>query len=243
MTAMTIPPPGWVPFGASELRGSPRSRLTRALVVSALGHLTLLALLLWVEARHPDEGVRVYGTPVVLVPIPPVAMPLLPPSHLSPPSGFPRDVGRVPSTPGDPTTIRGDIVLPSVTGRPVDGREPAQASSETGHAAVVTDVPPSLSREPGENESVPHEEEPVPIFHPDPDYPGWAREAGVQGTVQLHVLVGADGLVKRIVIRKDVIGLGEAAEVGIARWTFRPARSHGHPVAVWILVPVHFSLP
>jgi len=243
MTAMTVPPPGWVPIGARELRSSTRSRLTRALAVSALGHLTLLALLLWVEARHPEEDLRVYGKPVVLVPPPPMFPPLLP-SIPNPPSTPTTDRGTLtPTNVADPTTEPGKIELPSVTEHPVGGHEPGQAHTGSSHTAIMTDVPPAAPREPGENESVPHDEEPVPIFHPDPDYPGWARDTGVQGTVQLHVLVGADGQVKRVVIRKDVIGLGDAARAGIARWTFRPARFEGHPVSVWILVPVRFWLP
>jgi protein TonB len=122
------------------------------------------------------------------------------------------------------------------------GIEDAGRTTEAHGTGTTVEVPPTPPREPGESESVPHDEEPIPIFHPDPEYPGWARESGVQGTVQLHVLVGLDGLVKRVVIRKDVIGLGDAARAGIARWTFRPAMFHGHPVAVWILIPVRFWL-
>src|SRR5262252_4420442 len=124
MTAMTVPPPGWVPFGARELQSSTHSRLTRALVVSALGHLTLLALFLWVSARPPEELIPVYQTPVVLIPEPPSTAPVPPPCILTPPTGIPIGAGTIRPTQEPPTTtIRGDIVLPDVTGRPVNGRE------------------------------------------------------------------------------------------------------------------------
>lgn len=244
MTAMTVPPPGWVPIGARELQRFARKHLGRALVLSALGHLTLLALLLWVQARHPEETVRLNNQPVSLLPAPPIDTPL-------PPLFFPsRPTATVTSTQGtitptdkrDPVTDPGTVVLPTLPGVASTGREDAGGKTEAQGHGVVTDVPPATQGEPDESESVPHDQEPVPVFHPDPEYPGWARESGVQGTVQLHVLVGLDGLVKRVVIRKDVIGLGDAARAGIARWTFRPAMFHGHPVAVWILIPVRFWL-
>jgi len=245
MTAMTVPPPGWAPIGARELQRSTRSRLGRALAVSALGHLTLLALLLFLQARHPEEAVLVFRDPVRLLPPPPIDTPLPPPSFPSPPAVTTDGRGTIRPVPNvDPRIDPGRILLPPVTNFPENGRERGPgANAGPGHPAITTETPPGLSREPGESESVPHDEEPVPIFHPDPDYPGWAREEGVQGTVQLHVLVGADGLVKKVILKKDVIGLGEAAQAGIARWTFRPARFHGHPVAVWVLIPVRFLLP
>jgi len=244
MTAMTVPPPGWVPIGAQEIQRFARRHLGRALVLSALGHLTLLALLLWAEARHPEESVRLFHDPVSIIPFPP-SIQLPPPPAFAPshPTG-PSHARGVITPAGDPITDPGAVALPPVPGAPTNGMEDGGKAAEPhGGPGTTVEAPPAPPHEPSENESVPHDEEPVPIFHPDPDYPGWARESGVQGTVQLHVLVGQDGLVKRVVVRKNVIGLGDAAQAGIAGWTFRPAMFHGHPVAVWILIPVRFWLP
>jgi protein TonB len=86
------------------------------------------------------------------------------------------------------------------------------------------------------------DELPVPVFAPTPEYPAWAREAGVTGRVLLNVLVGTDGRVRRVVIEKEENGLGKAAHDGILRWIFRPARSNGAAVATWVAVPVVFRL-
>ena len=110
------------------------------------------------------------------------------------------------------------------------------------HTAPAAGTDGAVPREPGESDFVSHEVEPEAIFHPDPEYPEWARESGIQGRVLLHVLVGVDGRVRRVVIQEDIIGLGEAAAKGISRWVFRPARSNGQPVSVWVKIPVRFYL-
>lgn len=83
---------------------------------------------------------------------------------------------------------------------------------------------------------------PVPIDSPRPGYPEWAREASIQGTVLLHVLVGTDGRVKRVIVIRGVRGLDEEAAKVVRRWVFRPALSNGIPVQVWVEVPVAFRL-
>jgi len=75
-----------------------------------------------------------------------------------------------------------------------------------------------------------------------PSYPQAAREAGVDGVVLLSVLVGEDGLVKDTRVRKSIPGLDEAAGTAVRQWVFKPALSNGKPVAVWIAVPVRFTL-
>lgn len=57
-------------------------------------------------------------------------------------------------------------------------------------------------------------------------------------TVQVHVAV--DGLVDEWRVVKSTPGLDEAA-VGCARqYRFKPARSNGIPVAVWVALPIRF---
>ena len=78
MTAMTVPPPGWVPIGARELQSYARRHLRRGLLVSSLGHVSFLALLLWAQARHPEIEARLFRNPIRVLPIPNLP-PLLPP--------------------------------------------------------------------------------------------------------------------------------------------------------------------
>ena len=69
-----------------------------------------------------------------------------------------------------------------------------------------------------------------------------ARASKVEGTVLVQALVGKDGRVADTKIVKSVPGLDEAAANSVRQWVFKPAMAGGKPVAVWVAVPVRFSL-
>jgi protein TonB len=75
-----------------------------------------------------------------------------------------------------------------------------------------------------------------------PEYSDMAREAGVEGTVMLWALVDLDGSVKAVQVIRSVPLLDAAASAAVHRWRFTPALASGHPVRVWVAVPVRFSL-
>jgi len=79
---------------------------------------------------------------------------------------------------------------------------------------------------------------------PRPDYPERARRAGREGTVRLRVLVGTDGMVRRVETLQSsgVPELDAAAGRGARRWRFAPARRGDEPIEAWVSVPVEFSL-
>ncbi|HKQ18989.1 MAG TPA: energy transducer TonB, partial [Candidatus Eisenbacteria bacterium] len=83
---------------------------------------------------------------------------------------------------------------------------------------------------------------PVPVVAPKPAYPRWAIEAGITGRVLLHVLVGEDGRVRKVVVKEGVTGLSEAASEGVLAWVFRPATVRGVAVSTWVSIPVVFRL-
>ncbi|HET9951452.1 MAG TPA: energy transducer TonB [Candidatus Eisenbacteria bacterium] len=95
---------------------------------------------------------------------------------------------------------------------------------------------------PTEGEFVYYDEAPVPVTRTGPVYPEAARNAGREGTVLLHVLVGVDGRVKNAKIARGVTGLNEAALAAVRSWTFKPALSARKPVAAWVEVPMEFRL-
>jgi protein TonB len=103
----------------------------------------------------------------------------------------------------------------------------------------------SKPREPGlpaYGEFVYVEELPEAIERVPPEYPEAARQANVAGTVIVQALIGRDGLVKETKVVQSIEGLDEAAESAVAQWTFKPAKTKGEPVAVWVAVPVKFTL-
>jgi len=81
-------------------------------------------------------------------------------------------------------------------------------------------------------------------YCPDPQYTDEAREAKVQGSVTLLVLVDADGRASQIRVAKGIgLGLDERAMQAIQGWRFTPARNAGHrPVQAWVTVEATFRL-
>jgi protein TonB len=91
-----------------------------------------------------------------------------------------------------------------------------------------------------------YEDAPIPMKQPKPEYPQFARNAGIEGEVWLEVEVFTDGSVGAIEVKKSLMsgpgGLDEAAIKAVKQWEFSPAKSGGKPVACWVTFPVRFSL-
>ena len=86
------------------------------------------------------------------------------------------------------------------------------------------------------------EEFPEPIKKWTPEYPERARVHGLEGTVVVQALVGKDGRVLETRIAKSDPNFDQAAEEAVRKYTFKPAKSEGEPVAVWVAVPIRFKL-
>jgi periplasmic protein TonB len=81
-------------------------------------------------------------------------------------------------------------------------------------------------------------------FNPKPAYPVSARRKGWEGEVLLRVRVSSAGKVEQVQLEKTS-GYGildRSASQAVSRWTFRPARRNGQPIADTVLVPVRFEL-
>lgn len=103
-------------------------------------------------------------------------------------------------------------------------------------------APPTEEELPKFGEYVYVEELPEAIHKEAPQYPDLAREASVDGTVMVQALVGKDGRVKDTRVVKSIPMLDAAATAAVRQWVFKPALSNNKPVAVWVAVPVKFTL-
>jgi protein TonB len=103
-------------------------------------------------------------------------------------------------------------------------------------------APPSEEELPKLGDYVYVEELPEAITKVAPVYPDIARQASVDGTVLVQALVGKDGKVKDAKVVKSIPMLDDAAVNAVKQWVFKPALSNNKPVAVWVAVPVRFSL-
>jgi TonB family protein len=108
-----------------------------------------------------------------------------------------------------------------------------------GHAPPLK---PQGNRLPTFGEYVYVEELPEARDKVQPDYPADARAKGIDGTVMVQALVGRDGFVKKTLVVKSIKPLDAAAVAAVKRWRFKPAMAEGEPVAVWVAVPIRFSL-
>lgn len=75
-----------------------------------------------------------------------------------------------------------------------------------------------------------------------PVYPDLVREAGIDGTVLVRVLVTRAGKAKHAVAIEGPVALYESATDAAKTALFRPAKQGNNPVEVWVTVPVTFSL-
>lgn len=75
-----------------------------------------------------------------------------------------------------------------------------------------------------------------------PEYPEAARTTGQEARVVLKVVVEKDGSVGRITVLKGEEPFSAAAIAAVKTWRFTPAQLDGQPIAVFLTVPVKFSL-
>lgn len=104
----------------------------------------------------------------------------------------------------------------------------AAGEPDTGAPAVVRAalVPPAIS----------HSRPPL--------YPVEARHFGQQGRVLVKALVDAQGRPVQVEL-KESSGhplLDQAAQDAVRLWSFTPGTRHGVAEAMWMVVPLHFSL-
>ncbi|MCC6349550.1 MAG: energy transducer TonB [Candidatus Eisenbacteria bacterium] len=229
----------FVPYGAPELLEVRDTHLIRALATASTGLVILFALLLaasaWL-ARHAGE--RFLPDPVVVT--------LEPPPTLEPVAPLPTP----PTAPRiSPAGAAHPVPVPDATAPPEapiasqDELRRSDAGAATpSDGGVATPAPPADEAVPGLRDFVLYDEPPAVVTQVKPEYPEIALEAGVDGTVRLRVLVGRDGRVKDVHVDRSVALLDEAAVAAARQWVFTPALSNGHPVMVWVAVPIRFSL-
>jgi TonB family protein len=187
-----------------------------------------------VLADHDFFGVRLAGKTLAFVPARSVRLlPSSVPAIAAGPSGR----GVVPEV--QPLGVP-DRDLHSVPGAHTPAPAPAAGTPALSPPASAAEVS-ALPRAP--LTSLPEGAElPVLVTRVDARYPEAARRLNLSGEVALRIVVEANGTVGRMdVVTPGPAGMTEAAGDAVRRWTFRPARVAGQPVAVWKVVRVRFS--
>jgi protein TonB len=85
--------------------------------------------------------------------------------------------------------------------------------------------------------------QPEAIVRLQPPYPYRARERGIQGIVQVKLLVNQDGSVGEVVVvnaRPEGV-FEETVLETVPKWRFSPGQIAGEPVAAWVVTNVRFE--
>lgn len=76
----------------------------------------------------------------------------------------------------------------------------------------------------------------------DPDYPAGEKRSGKQGQVRLHIVVDEQGAVRIPTVDASTTPeFAKAAIEAVKKWTFKPAKLNGQPVAVLVTIKVDFK--
>ncbi|MEO0585855.1 MAG: energy transducer TonB [Bacteroidota bacterium] len=130
----------------------------------------------------------------------------------------------------------------------LEDKEGADEGFFDGEIDADGDIPDVIvEQEPDINQFIFAEEEPSPINMADVQkligYPQIARDAGIQGSVVVRVLVGKKGQYKKHKIINQVHPiLSKAVEKEIGKLRFSPAIQGGKPIEFWVNIPFNFKL-
>lgn len=138
-----------------------------------------------------------------------------------------------------------EIAMPQV---PVEAADDEDADTEDLPETTFEDfedMPPPPP--PGGGDSgmfLAFDEPPTLKYFESPVYPDLAREAGIEGTVRVKVLVGEDGKVISVsLVTSDVTpAMEKAALTAAKKCLFNPAKQRTTPVKAHVMIPFHFRL-
>ena len=226
----------YMPYGAPELLEGASPRLARStLVASGLVATLVFGLGILAASRPVMRELDPGSFP------PSIFEPLV--YEPQPPPGPAPAIPRFKAVDGDyRPVVEAPPVLPSIEDPGPIG--PA-SSDQRGEPEMVRGGPaPDPSPDPPPDAFVYTDELPQLVRGVKPEYPDLAREAGVEGTVKLQLLVGLDGHVVRAIVRAggSVPMLDEAAIAAALRTVFTPALANGRPVKVWVTQDYRFTL-
>ncbi|HVN48769.1 MAG TPA: energy transducer TonB [Bacteroidota bacterium] len=227
-------------YGYQELQATYNQRMAKAMIVSILLILSIVAVYHLITLLQPtDEITGVGSTRIIeLSQIP------LPPSQGAPQTAMVTTASIKPSF-GVPVPVPDGTINPDQTFADLKDLAAIQTTNgtiEEGTAGTIKIVIPP-EEEPAPDTFIPMEVEPAILLRTMPVYPELAMKANLEGTVFVKMLVIKDGTVKKVFVEKSTEEIFNAAALDAAKkWVFRPAMMNNKPVAVWVSIPFKFYL-
>ena len=137
-----------------------------------------------------------------------------------------------------------EIAPPAVPVEAAEGEDTEEDIAPTTFDSFEDMPPPPPPTSGGGDVFLAFDEPPALIDFVPPDYPPLAKEAGIEGTVAIRVLVNEEGKVTHAdVLSSDVTPAMEKAALEAAkRCRFKPAKQRTVPVKAHVMIPFHFQL-
>lgn len=243
------------PYGAALLKASYPNFMVRGLIASIVFHVTLIGggvLVAKLLEREPEAiPARVVnyaelGAPPSLSQkqAPAQGVNVGPPPPPPPSAAIPIPVPD--ATAPKSTTILSQDELgdlgPMFEGGSGEGSIWGGGGGAAGFGGGPIQVSEVTDDNPDPSTFQPVEQLPELVTIPEPEYSQMAREAQIEGVVKLLVLVGKDGKVKNVKVEQSIQMLDSAARDAAMQAVFKPALWQKKPVAVWVSIPIRFSL-
>jgi periplasmic protein TonB len=80
------------------------------------------------------------------------------------------------------------------------------------------------------------------IYRAQPEYPALAKQARIQGTVELRAIISKTGTIENLALVNGHPMLSSAAIAAVKQWRYRPYMLNGEPVEVETEITVNFVL-
>jgi protein TonB len=239
-------------YGAYVIRTGYNRTTARALLASLLGFAFFISLPVIINLISSGDNAEMDKSVEVTV-------------ELKEPPPLDKNEPPPPPPPPPPPTIETvKFTPPVVVDREIEEEEqppPQEQLSETNVGVVTqegdenaTELPEAEPTDPDagkiftfveENAEFPGGEDArVAFMQKNLKYPPLARENGIEGTVYLSFVVGKDGNIREVAVRRG-IGFGcdeEAVRVVKMMPAFKPAKQNGRPVDVYFNMPIRFVL-
>ncbi|MFH1686166.1 MAG: TonB family protein [bacterium] len=232
-------------YGAHELKAKYQMNFLFGTGIT-FGTVLMILAISWIVANIGSEEVIVGGHMVKTIETvadlgPPPSIAKKPPQvKVENPNVAAPKVG-IPKPVADDEVLDEDVVL--ATRDELADIVAPDIVSDAGAGDIVIDISDD-DYLPAADEFVPVEIYPEMIYQHTPEYPRFAKTAGIEGVVWVQALVNKDGSVLKAQVGKTsgTAALDEAAVEAAKFNKFKPGIQNGRPVACWVTYKVDFLL-